>query len=120
MLQPTPEKEEQARRDSDKLLQVVRAPLELEVQTIQLSASVGVALYPAHGRDAQALIQHADLAMSNAKDINNTKCDPAQHEQVRAATNLKLKSELHQALENNELVVHYQPKIDIKSGHMER
>ena len=118
VLLPTTESADQARRVAEKLLQVVSEPMELDGQSIQLGASFGVALYPAHGRDAQALIQHADLAMSNAKDLNNTKCDPAQPEQVRAATNLKLKSELHQALENNELVVHYQPKIDIKSGNM--
>jgi len=116
VLLPTTESVEQARRVADKLLQVVRAPLELEGQTIQLSASLGVALYPAHGRDAQALIQHADLAMGNAKDVQNAKPEPKPQPDLRSANNLKLKSELHQALENNELVVHYQPKVDIKSG----
>lgn len=118
ILLPTTESADQARRVAEKLLQVVSEPIELDGEFIQLGASFGVALYPSHGRDAQALIQHADLAMSNAQDVNSSKCDPAQPEQVRAATNLKLKSELHQALENNELVIHYQPKVEIKTGSM--
>lgn len=117
VLLPTTESVEQARRVAGKLLQVIREPMDLDGQIIELGASFGVALYPAHGRDAQALIQHADLAMSNAKDLSNAKYyNPIQPDQIRVANNLKLKSELHQALENNELVVHYQPKVDIKSG----
>lgn len=118
VLLPTTVSAEQARSVAEKLLQVVSEPLDLDGEVISLGASFGVALYPTHGRDAQALIQHADLAMSHVKDGSRAKNDPAGPEQARAAGNLKLKSELHQALENNELVVHYQPKIDIKTGDM--
>ncbi len=117
VLLPTTESVEQARQVADKLLQVLREPLELEGQMIQLSASLGIALYPAHGQDAQALIQHADLAMSTAKGSHDSQAI-YQPDQARSPNNLKLKSELHQALENNELVLHYQPKVDMKSGRM--
>lgn len=117
VLLPTTESVDQAKQVATKLLQAVREPLEVEGQRIQLSASLGIALYPAHGKDAQALIQHADLAMSTAKDSHDSQAT-YQPEQPRSPNNLKLKSELHQALENNELVLHYQPKVDMKSGRM--
>ncbi len=119
VLLPTAHSAEQARYVADKLLNALREPLEIDGQQVSLTASLGIALYPANGRDAQALIQHADLAMSMAKDTHGSKViyEPDKST-VSGNNNLQLKSELHQALKNDELVLHYQPKIDIKTGQM--
>ena len=119
ILLPTVDKVEEATLVADKIIEIVQQPIELDGQSFDIQASLGIALYPHHGRDAQSLIQRADLAMCTAKQQHRgTAVYRAQHERKTGANNLKLKSELHQAIINNELVIHYQPKIDMVTGKM--
>jgi diguanylate cyclase (GGDEF)-like protein len=84
-----------------------------------VSPSIGVALWPDHGPDLDTLLKHADIAMYRAKAAGrNTFCvyDPAMSAGIRER--LDLESRLHVAIEREELVLHYQPKVDLRTGRI--
>ena len=101
-----------------KVLRALEAPFTIEGLTIGVQASIGITLFPDHGSDVDALQQRADVAMYIAKRdksgivVYSPKLD--QHSPQR----LTLMGELRQAISNNALVLHYQPKVDVKTGHI--
>jgi len=96
-----------------KLQQCLEAPMMLEGHLVDAHASMGLATYPEHGEDLVTLLRHADSAMYLAKRNSTSLAvyDPRydQHTLQR----LSLMSELRQAVEQDELVLYYQPKIDL-------
>ncbi len=118
VLLPTAENSEDANRVANKLFNTLEEPFELEGHSIEQSASLGVAIYPEHGADAQALIQHADLAMGTYGEWREGKSLSPAYPIDMKQHNLGLKSQLHQAMEKGQLLLHYQPKIEMKSGRM--
>ncbi|HWQ95664.1 MAG TPA: bifunctional diguanylate cyclase/phosphodiesterase [Gammaproteobacteria bacterium] len=101
-----------------KVLRALEAPFTLEGLTIGAQASIGITIFPEHGSDVDALQQRADVAMYIAKRdksgivVYSPKLD--QHSPQR----LTLMGELRQAIGNNDLVLHYQPKVDVKTSHI--
>ncbi|WP_374339476.1 putative bifunctional diguanylate cyclase/phosphodiesterase [Methyloversatilis sp.] len=91
--------------------EALNRPMDLDGRMVDVSASMGVAACPQHGRDAQALIRQADVAMYLAKRQNTMAevYDPRHHDQ--SVERLSLLSELQTAVERDELVLHYQPKV---------
>ncbi|MEK7758744.1 MAG: EAL domain-containing protein, partial [Pseudomonadota bacterium] len=88
----------------------------LDNHFLHIGASLGIAMYPQHGDNAQSLIQHADTAMYVAKR-SNTGCAVYSPEHDRdAVKRLELANELHDAIDANELELYYQPKIDLQTG----
>jgi diguanylate cyclase (GGDEF)-like protein len=104
------------------LAQRVRAaiarPFSFEGLTLHVQASVGIAVFPDHGDDAEALLQHADVAMYVAKRARtgHVVYDPGADTNTR--DRLALTGHLRNALEREQLVVHYQPKADLKTGEV--
>jgi diguanylate cyclase (GGDEF)-like protein/PAS domain S-box-containing protein len=98
----------------------IRAALERPVHVhslpLAVEASIGIAIYPDHGTDAQALIQKADVAMYDSKRDNasHTFYDEGSHEYD--LTRLTLVAELRRAIAAHELILHYQPKAALESG----
>jgi len=92
------------------------APFEVAGLSLQIRASVGVAVFPEHGTTADELLRLADIAMYQAKQnriglsVYHSSVDP------RGGQALQLSSELERALGAGELVVHYQPKADVHTG----
>ena len=92
------------------------APFEVAGLSLQVRASVGVAVFPEHGTTADELLRLADIAMYQAKQnrlglsVYHSSVDP------RGGHALQLSSELASALGAGELVVHYQPKADVRTG----
>ncbi|HSW27305.1 MAG TPA: GGDEF domain-containing protein, partial [Burkholderiaceae bacterium] len=93
-------------------------PLEIDDQTIDLGASIGIALHPVHGRDAGQLVGRAELAMYVAKrqrsgsQIYEPRLDAGSQE------SLSLLGELRQATGNRELRLYLQPKVELRTGQV--
>lgn len=104
---------------AEKLLQNFRNPLRIDGYEIPVTASIGISLHPTDGEDAESLIKHADTAMYRVKAQGKNG-----YHFYRPSVNdptferLILENDLRKALENNEFVVHYQPKINIQKGRI--
>jgi predicted signal transduction protein with EAL and GGDEF domain len=95
------------------------APVVIEDLAITPWASVGVSLFPVHGTDTEALVRRADLALYRAKERGKkTAClfeFEFEHEQLGR---MRLQAELACALQEQQLFMHYQPIVDVRSGEI--
>jgi len=94
------------------LLDRLEEPLELESFSLDIRASFGIAMYPAHGEDAMGLMKHADLALYHAKS-EHTCFEVYAGQDDTGFDRLGLAAQLRRAIEQGELVLHYQPKIAV-------
>jgi diguanylate cyclase (GGDEF)-like protein/PAS domain S-box-containing protein len=102
-----------------KVLEALRRPFVIDERELFVTASMGAALYPEHGRDVDTLVKHSDVAMYRAKEHGRDNCQlftPAMNE--RALEKLSMENALRRALANNEFVVHYQPLVDHAQGRV--
>jgi diguanylate cyclase (GGDEF)-like protein len=101
-----------------KLQAALQEPFVLEGLSVDVEASIGVAIYPEHGNDPEELLQHADIAMYVAKDTHAgfVLFDPT-HDQ-HSPRRLALLGELRRAIDQRQLLLHYQPKVDAHSGQV--
>jgi len=99
-----------------KLREAFEHPLLLSGDIVELGASIGIALCPQHGRSTADLLRRADLAMREAKRSGNGLAvfvaDPAD----QTARRLTLLTDLRDGIPRGELVLHYQPKVDLNAG----
>jgi predicted signal transduction protein with EAL and GGDEF domain len=96
----------------------LRLPFELEQFVVDAPASVGVALFPDDGRDLETLLQRADVAMYRAKETHkNVALYEEQHDHHSPAK-LSLRADLRTAVESEEIVVWYQPELDLRSDQV--
>ena len=108
-----------AARITAKLLESLAEPLIVDDHTLNVSASIGVSLYPMDGRDPETLLQHADTALYQAKASGRNNYQFfSQEMSVRARERLQLEHDLRQALEQDEFRLHYQPQIDCFTGRV--
>jgi diguanylate cyclase (GGDEF)-like protein len=99
-----------------KIIKALEEPLVIDGQPMDMAASIGIARFPEHGEDGSALMRAADVAMYEAKrgKTGFEIYDPAHDE--RRQEFLTLLGELRRAVEAGELVLHYQPKINLADG----
>ena len=101
---------------SKKILASISEPFMVDGHSLEVGASIGVAIFPTHADDANTLIRRADVAMYGAKhkqsgfNLYNPKDD------LHNPGRLTLMTELRQAIEQNHLSLHYQPKINLKTN----
>jgi len=94
-------------------------PFGAEQQTIYLGCSIGISIFPDDAEDSEALIRNADTAMYQAKSAGGSQvCFYKQKMTEDAQYQLRLASELRQALANEQLALHYQPQYCVKSGEL--
>ncbi|MEU8238275.1 EAL domain-containing protein [Actinoplanes missouriensis] len=103
----------QALEAGHRILESLRRPIALSGLLVDIDASIGVAAYPGDGSDATELLQHADVAMYEAKRRHGGVCAYDPSLDTGDTSRLTLQSELRQGIERGELVVFYQPKIDV-------
>ena len=101
-----------------KILKALEAPLVIDGQSMDIAASIGIARFPEHGEDPSALMRAADVAMYAAKRSHAGYAfyDPAHDERRREF--LTLLGELRRAVEAGELVLHYQPKLQLADNRV--
>jgi diguanylate cyclase (GGDEF)-like protein/PAS domain S-box-containing protein len=108
-----------AERIGDKLLKAMRTPFGIDRRRLEITASLGISVYPGDGRDGRALLRNADRAMYRAKEggrdnlqLYKAALSPA------ALERLALERQLRDAMGQGDLVVHYQPFVDLESGEI--
>jgi len=111
------EHSEVAALSATKIIAAAIAPYSIDQQDLHVSVSVGISIYPDDGAEAEALIQNADNAMYHAKEHGSNNYRFFQEDMnVQAVRRQALEASLRRALERHEFELHYQPKIDLKSG----
>ncbi|MDO9468827.1 MAG: EAL domain-containing protein [Thiobacillus sp.] len=114
---PDIEHAEDAALAAQKMLAAIALPHRIEQHDLHIGASIGISIYPDDGLDAEILIKHADTAMFHAKDKGrNTYAYFEQKMTTRAIARQSIEASLRLALERQEFVLHYQPKINLQSG----
>jgi diguanylate cyclase (GGDEF)-like protein len=100
----------------DRIFAVLADTFTLDDVPIEVEASIGITIYPLHGDDVETLLRRADVAMYVAKEARSRYAFyDADHDEYNPQR-LGLVSQLRRAIEERELVVHYQPKADLADG----
>ena len=104
---------------ADKILRALAQPFAIERSELFVSCSIGIALYPDDSAEMDALLKYADTAMYHAKKQGrNNSQFYAKELSVRAVERRELEASLRKARGNGELVLHFQPQIDLASGRV--
>jgi diguanylate cyclase (GGDEF)-like protein/PAS domain S-box-containing protein len=104
---------------AQKVLEAVRHPVQVDQHELYVTTSIGIAIFPDDGEDAETLLKNADRAMYRAKELgrdNYQYATPA-HPGI-ADSRLALERSLHHAIDREEFEVHYQPMVEIASGRV--
>ena len=101
-----------------KILENLTRPYPISGREITVTASIGVSLYPRDGADGETLLRNADVAMYRAKEDGDTFRFYAPKMDQRVHETLEMEADLRRALERAELLLHYQPKVDLASGEI--
>ena len=102
-----------------KILDALRAPYDLDGERVEISASLGITLFPNDGEDAALLLKNADTAMYHAKDDGKGRVQFYTEAMTKnAAARFRMAADLRTALEKDEFLVYYQPKLSLTTGRI--
>lgn len=108
-----------ADRIAQRILAIVREPIVLDGHEVVVSASMGISIFPLDGDDPNALMANADAAMYHAKDAGGNRVAFYNKPMRSAAANrFSMEMALRRSLERDQFTLHYQPKLDLKSGQI--
>jgi diguanylate cyclase (GGDEF)-like protein len=111
------EKLESAGIVAKRIIEALAEPVLIEGQPVSISVSIGISLAPGDASDSKGLIRAADTAMYHAKKLGHSGISYYQnHMEEPRIDQIRLKRELREAVTRNELVLHYQPQVDIRNG----
>jgi diguanylate cyclase (GGDEF)-like protein len=102
---------------AQRLVEQLSAPYLLGSKDCHVTLSIGISVFPSDGSDSQALLKAADVAKHRAKQMGRNNYQyylPTMN--VHTVERLELESDLRNALERREFILHYQPKVEIKTG----
>lgn len=112
----SPADEDRARKLARLVLRTLSHPVQVADQSIYMGASIGIALSPQHGTDAETLLRNADIALFQVKEAG--KDDLRFYTEAmadRAQARYFIETNLRKALERGELTLHYQPQVDVET-----
>ena len=113
------EREQGMFRVVQRIIAAIAEPFLLQSREFKITCSVGVASFPRDGKDADALLRNADTALYRAKDLGrNTFQLYSAEMNANLDERLALETDLWNALQRNEFVLHYQPKVDLTTGRI--
>ena len=104
----------------ERILTALEQPFQVDGLPLHVESSIGVARFPAHGRDVDLLLQRADVAMYLAKGVGTPHAIYTPELDHHDTASLTLLSELPRAMRDHELVLHYQPTLDVETGTIAR
>ena len=99
---------------ADKIQRTLERPFYIQGLALDIDASVGIALFPTHGKDIHALLRRADIAMYVAKQTGTGRQIYVEEIDHHNPDRLGLGGDLRNAIERNELILHYQPLVSLK------
>lgn len=100
-----------------RLMEAIRAPFSVEGRSLYVASSAGIALFPQHGQSVDELLRNSDLALYAAKNAGrNTWRFFHEDLGIHARQRLAIQNDLVRAVAQRQLVLHYQPQVDLKSG----
>ena len=102
-----------------KINKALQTPFMLDTLKLDIQASIGVALFPEHGQDPDTLLQRADVAMYVAKKNHSGFVVYSSKHDEHSPQRLTLMGELRHAIDHDQLVLHYQPKVNVKTKIVE-
>jgi diguanylate cyclase (GGDEF)-like protein len=100
---------------AERIRRALEEPFAIYGLTLQLETSIGIAVYPEHGDDTEALLRHADIALYASKEAHVPVVYASKHNQHSPAR-LGLVGDTRRAIDEEEFVVHYQPEVDLATG----
>jgi diguanylate cyclase (GGDEF)-like protein/PAS domain S-box-containing protein len=104
---------------AQKVIEQLSQPLVVEERELVVTCSIGIAVYPDDGRDAESLIRNADAAMYHAKELGRANYQFFTEQMNQAASRrLQLENDLRRAIGKGELRVHFQPIVDVATGRV--
>jgi diguanylate cyclase (GGDEF)-like protein/PAS domain S-box-containing protein len=110
---------EDAAISADKLLAALSRPYSIDDRAVQITASIGIATYPDDALDADTLLKFADAAMYHAKENGRNQHHYYESNMNRlAGERLALEDGLRRAIEQHEFLLHYQPKVNLRTGEI--
>jgi len=109
---------EGARRIAQKVTEALELPLVLSGLPIEVGTSIGIAMYPGHGEDPDALMRCADVALDRARQSIDASVLYSKEQDPYDPRRLQLMGELRTAIESSGLSLEYQPKIELESGRV--
>ncbi|MDB5999322.1 MAG: diguanylate cyclase protein [Rhizobacter sp.] len=119
LMLPNLEQAQHAARVAQRVLVEMARPFEAGGVELFITPSIGIAVFPQDGGDAQTLLQNADLAMHHAKAGGRNTFEFYESKQnTLSRERLTLENHLHRAIARNELVLYYQPKVCVKTGQL--
>ncbi|QKE64056.1 EAL domain-containing protein [Aquipseudomonas campi] len=102
---------------AQKILAALAIPHRIDQHELRVTSSIGISVYPADAGSAEALLKNADTAMYHAKEAGRNNYQFFKHDMnVRAVERQVIEHSLWRALERHELVLHYQPKVNLQTG----
>jgi diguanylate cyclase len=118
ILLPEIDDQEGALAAANKIRDALRVPIAVRDLSLEVEASAGIALYPDHGLDPEALLQHADVAMYNAKS-SQSGCELyAETRHEFSPSRLRLVQDLRAGIASGQIELHYQPKIRLSDNRV--
>ncbi len=100
-----------------RILEILKYPFSIDSNELHITTSIGIAIYPHNGQEADTLIKNADAAMYKAKEEGKNMYQlytPSMSE--KACMTMVLENAMHKALKKDEFILHYQPQVDLSSG----
>ncbi len=102
---------------AEKVIRAIEMPADINGHEVVVGCSIGIAIYPQAGRDADTLLKHADMAMYKAKQDSNSNYrffTEMMNQDVRRQ--LRLEADLRAALKKQQFVLHYIPRVEVSTG----
>lgn len=115
---PTISIERDAMNVAQRIQFAMERPMVVAEHSLTISISVGIVIFPIHGNEGSTLLQRADIAMYQAKHNHQGFAFYDAKQDHHSLSQLTMVSDLRKAMEKNQLLMHFQPKIDMRSGRI--